>query len=92
MRLSLDADVARRIEERVKSGALATPEEVVAAAMRVMEQQEQFDDFHAGEIDALLAKGERSIAAEGALDGEEAFWRRREKRAAETGGQRCGGK
>ena len=81
MNLSLDANTKKLIEEHVKSGKFATPEEVVAAAIRALDQQEQFGDFEPGELDALLAESGQSIEQEGTLDGDEAFRRRRQDRA-----------
>jgi Arc/MetJ-type ribon-helix-helix transcriptional regulator len=69
------------IDQHVKSGKYATPEEVVAAAILALDQEEQFGDFEPGEVDRLLAEGERSIEQEGTLDGDEAFRMRRQPRA-----------
>jgi putative addiction module CopG family antidote len=81
MNLSLDPKVQKLIDERVKSGLYATPEDVVAAALLTLDQQESLGDFAAGELDALLAEGEKSIAQEEALDGNEAYQSRRAGRA-----------
>lgn len=81
MELSLSADVQQRIEERVTSGKYSTPEEVVAAAILALDQQEEFGDFDASELADLLAEGERSIEQDGTLDGDEALQLRRERRA-----------
>lgn len=81
MNLSLDPQLKKLIEERVNSGQYATPEDVVSAALLTLDQHERFADFDPGELDGLLAEGERSIEQEGTLDGEEAFQRRRNQRA-----------
>ncbi len=81
MNLSLSSNIQRLIDERVKSGAYATPEDVVAAAILTLEQQERFGDFTPGELDELLAEGERSIGQEGTIDGGQAFRGRRQRRA-----------
>ena len=81
MNLALKPDVQELIDERVTSGKYATPEDVVAAAILALDQQEQFGDFAAGELAELLAEGERSIAQEGTLDGDEAYQRRCQQRA-----------
>ena len=81
MNLSLDPEVTKLIEERVKSGKYATPEDVIAAAVLTLDQQERPGDFAPGELDELLAEGERSIEQEGTLDGEDAFRLRRRRRA-----------
>ena len=80
MNLSLSEEVEKLINQRVLSGKYATPEDVVAAALMTLDQQEHFGDFEPGELDELLAEGERSLEQEGSL-GNEAFQRRRERRA-----------
>jgi putative addiction module CopG family antidote len=81
MNLSLDPEVQKLIDERVKSGLYATPEDVVAAALLSLDQQESLGDFAAGELDDLLAEGEKSIAEEEDLDGNDAYQSRRARRA-----------
>ncbi|HLW64335.1 MAG TPA: hypothetical protein VKS79_03380 [Gemmataceae bacterium] len=81
MNLSLAPDIQKRIVERVNSGRFASPEEVVAAAILALDQQEQFGNFQPGELDALLAEGEKSIGKYETLDGDEAFAMRRMRRA-----------
>lgn len=81
MNLSLDPEVQRLIDERVQSGRYATAEDVVAAALLTLDQQERFGDFASGDLDEFLAEGELSIAESGTLDGEEAHRLRREARA-----------
>ena len=81
MNLSLSPDVQKLIHDRVTSGKYASAEEVVAAAIVALDQQEQFGDFEAGELDEFLAEGEESIHQDGTLDGDEAFRLRRERRA-----------
>ncbi len=67
MNLSLSARTQKQIERRVKSGKYNSPEDVVAAAIAQLDQQERLADFAPGELDRLLAKGERSGKA---LNGE----------------------
>jgi antitoxin ParD1/3/4 len=81
MTLSLGPDLQKLIDERVSSGRYSSPEDVVAAAVRALDQQERFGDFAAGELDTLLAEGEQSLAQDSGLDGDEAFRRRFERRA-----------
>ena len=81
MNITLGSDIQKIVDERVKSGAYATAEDVVAAAILTLDQQEWLADFAPGEIDKLLAEGERSIEEEGTIDGEEAFRARRQRRA-----------
>jgi antitoxin ParD1/3/4 len=82
MNLSLDPKLQKLIEERVKSGRYATAEDVVAAALLTLDQQERFGDFVPGELDELLAEGEQSIKEDRTLDGEEAFRLRKTRRAS----------
>jgi Arc/MetJ-type ribon-helix-helix transcriptional regulator len=81
MKLTLNPDVQNLINQWVTSGKYSSPEDVVAAAIRTLDQQERFGDFAAGEIDDLLAEGERSINQEGTFDGDEAYQMRRARRA-----------
>jgi putative addiction module CopG family antidote len=67
MNLSLPARTQELIRQRVSSGKYATPEDVIAAAVAQLDQQEQIGEFDAGEMDRLLAAGEQSGPA---LDGE----------------------
>jgi putative addiction module CopG family antidote len=62
MNLSLSPQVRKQIEQRVRSGTYRTPEDVVAAAVSTLDQQESTGDFQPGELDRLLAEGERSGA------------------------------
>ncbi|MGH9550696.1 MAG: ribbon-helix-helix domain-containing protein [Terriglobales bacterium] len=80
MNLSLDPEVQKLIDERVKSGRYGSAEDVIAAALLTLDQQERVGDFGPGELDALLAEGEQSIEKEGTLDGDEAFRKRRARR------------
>lgn len=82
MNLSLDPKLQQLIEARVKSGQYASAEDVVAAALLSLDQQERFGDFGPGELDRLLAEGERSITEDGTLDGDEAFRLRQSRRAS----------
>ena len=82
MNLSLDPKLQKIIEERVKSGQYASAEDVVAAALLTLDQQERFGDFGPKELDELLAEGERSIEGQGTLDGDDAFRLRQNRRAS----------
>lgn len=85
MNVSLDPELQKLIDDRVKSGQYATPEDVMAAALLTLNQQERMGDFTSGELDELLADGERSIEQESTLDGDEAYRQRRERRAKARG-------
>ncbi len=79
MNLSLPPRIQKLIEERVKSGKYETPEDVVAAAVAHLEQQERFGDFEPGEVDRLLEEGEHSGSP---LDGDEVMAELRALRAS----------
>jgi len=81
MNLALQPHVQKLIDERVNSGKYSSAEDVVAAAVLALDQQEQFGEFAAGELEQLLAEGEQSIERDGTLDGEEAFRLRAQRRA-----------
>ena len=80
MTLTLPPRIQQLIDERVRSGKYSTPEDVIAAAIATLDQQERFADWAPAELDALLADGERSIIEEGTLDGDDAFRLRQERR------------
>ena len=80
MKLELKPGVQKQIDERVKSGRYASAEDVVAAALVTLDQQERSGDFEAGELDRLLEEGERSMEEHGTLDGDEAFNGRKARR------------
>ena len=77
MHLSLPAHIQRLIEERVRSGKYETAEDVVAAAVEHLDQQEEAGDFEPGEWDALIEEGWRSGAP---LDAEAVFQELRQLR------------
>lgn len=82
MNITLTPDLQKLVQNRVASGQYLTAGDVIAAAIVALEQQEAFGEFEVGELDQLLAEGERSIEQEGTLDGGEAFKLRCESRAA----------
>ena len=67
MTLTLGPEAQKIIDERMKHGGYATPEDVVIAALTLLGQAEDYGDFAPGEWNALLAEAERSgepVAAE----------------------------
>ncbi|CAN5426220.1 hypothetical protein BH10CYA1_BH10CYA1_59440 [soil metagenome] len=78
--MNLSPEVQKLIDAKVKSGQFATPDDVVAAALLTLEQQEWLGDFAKGELETLLRDGEKSISEDGTLDGDEAFQLRRARR------------
>ena len=77
MNLSLPPHVQKLIEDRVKSGKYGSPEDVVAAAVATLDQQEQLGEFDPGELERLIEEGERSGAP---IDAEQVFAEQRELR------------
>ncbi len=70
MDLTIPQPIQKLIEARVKSGQYQSAEDVIAAAVSLLDQQEQSGDFEPGELDRLLAEAEQSGAP---LDGEAVF-------------------
>ena len=81
MQLTLDPEMEKVVQERIRSGKYGKAEDVIRAALTSLKQQEEFGDFTGDELEDLLAEGERSIETEGTLDGEEALRRRQARRA-----------
>jgi antitoxin ParD1/3/4 len=77
MQLSLPPEIQKLIEERVRSGRYQSAEDVVAAAVANLDQQESVGDFVPGELDSLIDEGERSGPP---LDGEQVLAELRELR------------
>lgn len=82
MQISLNEKLSKFVEERVRSGQFASPEEVVHAALAYFRQQEVVNSFPRELLTRLIDEGERSIAEHGLLDADEAFNARRERRAS----------
>ncbi len=68
MNLAISPKLQELIEQRLRSGRYATPEDVVAAALHSLDQEEKLGEFEAGEFEGLLDEGENSGQA---LDGEQ---------------------
>jgi putative addiction module CopG family antidote len=60
MKFALSNDAKKLIEDRMKSGKYASPDEVVLAALGALESKENAGDFGPGELDELIAIGEKS--------------------------------
>ena len=75
----LNATSRTLIEERMKRGGYASPDELAAAALASLDQHECFGDFEPGELARLLAEGETSGEF---FDGDEALAARRRRREA----------
>src|SRR3954462_7659084 len=97
MEIKLTAEHERYVREKVKAGAYASAEEVVEAGLAALRRQEEFGGFEAGggggvigggagEMEALIEEGERSIREEGTVEAEEVFAELRRKTAARRSG------
>jgi putative addiction module CopG family antidote len=87
MNVTLSPDTQKLIEDRMKSGGYSTPEEVIRAGLASLQQGETHGDFAPGELEELLAQGERSIAERGTVPAETVFaelLRRSEQRRGGT--------
>jgi len=74
------ADLQELIDEQIRSGQYATPEDVIHAGLLALKQHESFGDFAQGELETLIAEGEQSVIDSGTLDAEEAYRSRRAHR------------
>lgn len=59
MTVILSDETRKLIEDQIKRGAYASVDEVVLAGLASLRQQETVGEFAPGEMDALLAQGER---------------------------------
>lgn len=73
MNLSLPTRVQKLIEDRVRSGQYRSAEDVIAAALTHLDQQEQASPFAAGELDALLSEGDTDIERGDVLEADAVF-------------------
>jgi putative addiction module CopG family antidote len=82
MELPLTSKTIRQIEAKVSSGRYRTAEDVLRAALAALDQHESFADFAPGELDALLAEGEKSIRREGTIPAKKVFAQTRRTRSS----------
>lgn len=85
MQLNISSLSERIIESRVGPGRFPNPEAVIDAALQLLEQQDSAGNFEPGELDRLLAEGERSANRGEVLDGEGTFARRIARLKAQLG-------
>jgi len=81
MQLSLPARFRKLIDDRVKSGKYATPEDVVKAALTTLDQNDRFPDFAPGELDQLIQEGEKSLKRDGPIPAADVFKEIRQRSA-----------
>jgi antitoxin ParD1/3/4 len=82
MNLAITPELQRLIEQRMKSGHYPTPQDVVAAALYSLDQEEKLGEFESGELEQLLADGENSGPP---LDGEKVLAELRNLRSRPQG-------
>lgn len=73
MKVHLSNRTENLIGARLRAGRFQTADDVVLAGLAALDQQEQFGDFADGELNELLAEGERGIARSGTIDAREVF-------------------
>jgi Arc/MetJ-type ribon-helix-helix transcriptional regulator len=83
MNLSLSAEAEKIIQDRMRTGGFATPEDVVIAGLAALTDRQDLGEFSQSEMDSLLKEGEASGEA---LDGHTVLRELREFRQKSTGG------
>ena len=80
MNLSLSPEILRLIDDRVRSGKYGSAEDVIAAAVANLDQQERMTQLDGADLEALypgfkekLAEGLAASRAGDVVDGEEFF-------------------
>ena len=73
MQITLSSKARKLVNENLKSGRYASPEEVVLAGLASLRRQEALGDFSPGELERLIAEGELSIEHEGTVSADEVF-------------------
>ena len=73
MQITLPPKARKLVNERLKSGRYASPDEVVLAGLSSLRRQEQLGAFSPGELERLVAEGEASIEREGTVPADEVF-------------------
>lgn len=79
MNLSLSGDAEKIIQDQLRNKKFPSAEAVVLAGLKSLTSAPR-DEFDPGEMDKLLAEGEKSIQREGTLDADEALAARRAAR------------
>ncbi len=80
MSIALSPEIERLIDERVRSGRYRSPEELVTAAVSILDQYQRLTDLSAEDLDLLypgfrekIAQGLAEADAGRLTDGEEFF-------------------
>jgi Arc/MetJ-type ribon-helix-helix transcriptional regulator len=79
MTVSLDPELQKLVEEKVKAGLFPPAEALVNSAVAQLVSE---DDFEPGEMEKLLAVGEEQARQGKFVDGDEAFGRLQAKSEA----------
>jgi putative addiction module CopG family antidote len=66
------------VEQKVLAGHYRSIDEVIEAGLETLEREEQFGDFEPGELDQLIAEGQRDLDEGRFEDGVVVFRRLRE--------------
>jgi putative addiction module CopG family antidote len=77
MSISLNPETQKLVEQRMKQQGYSTADDLVRAGLESLRQQQERQEFAPGELDELLAEGERSGPP---LDGEQVLAELREFR------------
>jgi antitoxin ParD1/3/4 len=73
MSLELKPEFQKFVDDQVSTGRYDSPQEVLEAALAVLEQQNRQATFTPGELDALLAEGAADIERGDVHDGDAVF-------------------
>jgi Arc/MetJ-type ribon-helix-helix transcriptional regulator len=78
MTITLRPDIERELQERVKDGTYQSPDEMINEALEQFLSLGAEPEFEPGELDRLLAAGEKQLSAGQFVTGEEHTRRRSE--------------
>ena len=84
MKLALPTPIQKLIQDRVRSGRYGSAEDVIAAALTHLDQQERAGNFTPGQLDDLLSEGEADIARGDVLELDAVFAELRRSSATRT--------
>lgn len=96
MTITLSTKAQKLLNERLKSGRYGGAGEVVLAALASLKRQDELGDFAPGELERIVADGERSIRDEGVFPADDVLASLRERarsarrRTSKGGGRRRG--
>jgi antitoxin ParD1/3/4 len=73
MNISLNSELERLIEQKVKSGMYNSASEVVRAGLRLLQEQEELRDFRFAELKHEIQRGIEDIEQGKVIDGDKVF-------------------